>query len=80
SKLQSSVFKNFLKTLINHQAIRTNIDKTQLDIEWMPVSQLNRVTLQKARDLLVQIKRALDKKQELNLDAQKSKTTEQQNE
>ncbi|CAF5218783.1 unnamed protein product, partial [Rotaria magnacalcarata] len=29
SKLQSSVFKNFLKTLINHQAIRTNIDKTQ---------------------------------------------------
>ncbi|CAF4454276.1 unnamed protein product, partial [Adineta steineri] len=38
SKLHSSIFKDFLKTLINRQAIRLNIDKTQLDIEWMPVS------------------------------------------
>ncbi|CAF1193546.1 unnamed protein product [Rotaria sordida] len=80
SKLQSLVFKNFLRTLINRQAIRMNIDKTQLDIEWMPVSQLNRDTLQKARDLLIKIKQNLEKKQELNLEMQRTKSIEQQNE
>jgi predicted DNA-binding WGR domain protein len=80
SKLQSSVFKNFLKTLINRQAIRTNIDKTQLDMEWMPVSQLKRETLQKARDLLIQLKKNIERKQELSLEMQRGKTIEQQNE
>ncbi|CAF3379069.1 unnamed protein product [Rotaria sp. Silwood1] len=80
SKLQSSVFKYFLKTLINPQAIRMNIDKTQLDVEWMPVSQLNRETLHKARDLLIQIKKNLEKVQELNLEMQRTKSIEQQNE
>ena len=80
SKLQSVVFKNFLKTLIDAQAIRMNINKTQLDIEWMPVSQLNRDKLQKALDLLMKLKATIDKKQQLNLDIQRSKTIEQQNE
>ena len=47
SKLQSIVFKNFLKILINSQTIQMNINKTQLDIEWMPISQLSREKLQK---------------------------------
>ena len=80
SKLQSIVYKNFLKTLINRQAIRTNISKTQLDVEWMPVSQLKRETLQKARDLLIELKNAIDKKQELNLDVRRLKSVERQNE
>lgn len=80
SKLQSPGFKNFLKTLINPQAIRTNIDKTQLDIEWMPVSKLNRKTLEKAQDLLIELQNVIDKKQELGLDAKRAKTPEQQNE
>ncbi|CAF4358739.1 unnamed protein product, partial [Rotaria sp. Silwood2] len=80
SKLQSSVFKNFLKTLINPLTIRTNIDKTQLDVEWMPVSQLNRDALHRARDLLIQIKKNLEKNQELYLEMQRTKSIEQQNE
>ncbi|CAF3862176.1 unnamed protein product [Adineta steineri] len=79
SKLHSSIFKDFLKTLINRQAIRLNIDKTQLDIEWMPVSQLKRETLQKARDLLIELKNNIEKKQELTLAIQRGKTIEQQN-
>ncbi|CAF0790374.1 unnamed protein product [Adineta steineri] len=69
---------DFLKTLINRQAIRLNIDKTQLDIEWMPVSQLKRETLQKARDLLIELKNNIEKKQELTLAIQRGKTIEQQ--
>jgi len=80
SKLQPDVFKEFLKTLINRQAIRLNIDKTQLDIEWMPVSQLKRETLEKARQLLIKLGKNIRKKQELSLAIQRSKTIEQQNE
>jgi predicted DNA-binding WGR domain protein len=80
SKLQSTMYKNFLKILINRQAIRTNIDKTQLDIEWMPVSQLKRETLEKARDLLMKLKKTIERKQELTLEMQKGKTIERQNE
>ncbi|CAF0956920.1 unnamed protein product [Adineta steineri] len=79
SKLHLSIFKDFLKTLINRQAIRSNIDKTQLDIEWMPVSQLKRETLQKTRDLLIELKNSIEKKQELTLAIQRGKTIEQQN-
>jgi predicted DNA-binding WGR domain protein len=77
SKLHSHAYKNFLKTLINRQAIRININKTQLDVEWMPVSQLKRETLQKARDLLIELKKDIEKKQKLTLS---SKSIEQQNE
>jgi predicted DNA-binding WGR domain protein len=80
SKLQSIVYKNFLKTLINRQAIRTNLNKTQLDIEWMPVSQLKRETLQKARDILIKLKKIFERKQELKLEILKAKTIENQNE
>ncbi|CAF0863254.1 unnamed protein product [Adineta ricciae] len=80
SKLQSPAFKDFLKTLINPQAIRSNINKTQLDVEWMPVSQLKRESLQKARDLLLELKKDIEKKQELALALQHPKPTEQQNE
>ena len=80
SKLHSHAYKNFLKTLINRQAIRININKTQLDVEWMPVSQLKRETLQKARDLLIELKKDIEKKQKLTLDNQRSKSIEQQNE
>jgi len=80
SKLQSIVYKNFLKTLINRQAIRTNINKIQLDIEWMPISQLKPEILEKARDLLIKIKKILERKQELIIEMQKGKTIEQQNE
>ncbi|UJR15954.1 hypothetical protein I4U23_002874 [Adineta vaga] len=80
SKLQSSVFKDFLKTLINPQAIRLNIDKTQLDVEWMPVSQLKCDTLRKARDILLELKKNIEKRNELTLALQRMKPIEQQNE
>jgi predicted DNA-binding WGR domain protein len=80
SKLQSNSYKNFLQTLINRQAIRTNIDKTALDVEWMPVSQLKRENLKKAQDLLIKLKVNLERKQELVLEMRKGKTIEQQTE
>ncbi|CAF5090729.1 unnamed protein product, partial [Rotaria socialis] len=63
SKLQSSVYKNFFKTFLNPQAIRTNLQNTQLDVEWMPISQLRPETLQKARDILVQLKTDIEQKE-----------------
>ncbi|CAM4741805.1 unnamed protein product [Rotaria magnacalcarata] len=67
SKLQSSAFKNCHKALINHQAIRMNIDKAQLDIQWMPaVLQFNRETLEKTCDLLIQIETYFTKKMRTN--------------
>jgi predicted DNA-binding WGR domain protein len=80
SKLQSNSYQKFLQILINRQAIRTNIDKTALDIEWMPVSQLKRENLKKAQDLLIKLKVNLERKQELVIEMRKGKTIEQQNE
>ena len=62
SQLQSSVFQNLMRTLMNRQAIRNNINKTSLDVEWMPVSQLKRETLEKARSLLLKLKETIEKK------------------
>ena len=80
SKLQSTSYQTFLNTLIHPQAIRTNLTKTSLDVEWMPVSQLKRETLQKTRDLLIKLKDLLDRKQELVIEMRKGKSIEQQNE
>jgi predicted DNA-binding WGR domain protein len=80
SKLQSNIYENFLKTLINRQAIRVNINKTQLDVEWMPVSQLKPETLQRARDLLIELKKIIENKQKLTLEIQRSKSVEQKTE
>ena len=79
SKIQSNIYRNFFKIFFNQQAIRTNIHKTQLDIEWMPISQLKRETLDKGKDLLKKIKNLLVKQQQLTLAMQKSKTIDQQN-
>ncbi|CAF3484731.1 unnamed protein product [Rotaria sordida] len=80
SQLQSSIYKNFIRTLINRQAFRNNIHKTQLDIEWMPVSQLKRETLEKARDLLIKIKETIEKKNNFATENQHKKTSDQKNE
>ncbi|CAF3964350.1 unnamed protein product [Rotaria sp. Silwood2] len=80
SQLQSSVYKNLMRTLINRQAFRNNIHKTQLDIEWMPVSQLKRETLEKARDLLIKIKETIEKKNTFQKENQHKKTSDQKNE
>ncbi|CAF3593781.1 unnamed protein product [Rotaria socialis] len=76
SKLQSSVYKNFFKTFLNPQAIRTNLQNTQLDVEWMPISQLRPETLQKARDILVQLKTDIEQKEKLKLAIQQVQCTE----
>lgn len=80
SKLQLTSYQTFLNTLINPQAIRANLTKTSLDVEWMPVSQLKRETLQKTRDLLIKLKTILDRRQELIVEMRKGKSIEQQNE
>ncbi|CAF3181779.1 unnamed protein product [Rotaria socialis] len=80
SQLQSSAYKNLMQTLINRQAIRNKIHKTKLDIEWMPVSQLKRETLEKARDLLMKIKETIQKKNEFNAENRIKKTADQKNE
>ncbi|CAF1971897.1 unnamed protein product [Rotaria magnacalcarata] len=76
SKLQSSIYKNFFKTFLNPQAIRTNLQKTELDVEWMPISQLRPETLQKARDILVQLNKDIEQKEKLKLTIQQSQCTE----
>ena len=78
SKLQSPIYEEFLQTLISQQAIRKNVDRTRLDVDWMPVSQLKRERLQKARDILIQIKKDLDKQQQLTLTRSRAKTPGQQ--
>ncbi|CAF0916058.1 unnamed protein product [Rotaria sp. Silwood1] len=80
SQLQASVYKNLMRTLINRQAFRNNIHKTTLDIEWMPVSQLKRETLEKARDLLIKIKETIEKKNKFTKEIQHKRTTDQKNE
>ena len=72
SKLQSSSYKIFFKTLLNPEAIKINLDKSQLDVEWMPVSQLKPVLLQKAREILGQLKTEIQAKDKLKLAVQQS--------
>jgi predicted DNA-binding WGR domain protein len=72
SKLQSSSYKNLFKTFFNPQAIRSYLGKIQLDIEWMPVSQLKPESLQKARDILVELKKNIEEKEKLKLTIQQS--------
>lgn len=67
SKLQSSAYRSFLKTFLNPEAIQTTLKESQLDIEWMPVSQLKPSILQKARDILVKLKTDIQAKDRLQL-------------
>jgi predicted DNA-binding WGR domain protein len=80
SQLQSSIYKNLLRTFINRQAIRNNIHKTHFDVEWMPASQLKRETLEKARDILQKIKEIIEKKEKLNSENSPTKTSDEKNE
>jgi hypothetical protein len=80
SQLQSSIYKTLMQTFLTRQAIRNNIHKTPLDIEWMPVSQLKRETLEKARDFLLKIKETIEKKDKLNTDNAHTKTIDQKSE
>ncbi|CAF3244348.1 unnamed protein product [Rotaria sp. Silwood2] len=77
SKLQSSTYKILFKTFLNPQTIRVNLNKTELDVEWMPVSQLKPENLQKARDILVQLKKDIEQKEQLKLTIQQTMCTEQ---
>jgi predicted DNA-binding WGR domain protein len=80
SQLQSSIYKTLMQTFLTRQAIRNNIHKTPLDIEWMPVSQLKREILEKARDLLQKIKDTIEKKEKFNTENSHTKTSDQKNE
>ena len=77
SKLQSEVYKTLFKTWIHPQVIRQNVKKTHLDIEWMPVSQLKRSSLDKAREILEKLKSDIEKKEQLRLENRQSKTIDQ---
>jgi ankyrin repeat protein len=68
SQLQSSVYKTLLETFINRQAVRKDIHRTNLDVEWMPASQLKRETLEQARDILEKIKKTIEEKEKFNTD------------
>lgn len=77
SKLQSSAYKSFFKTFLNPKAIETTLQKSQLDIEWMPVSQLKPSMLQKAREILLQLKDEIQSKEQLRLTIQQAACIEQ---
>ena len=72
SKLQSSAYQVFFKTFLDPHAMKTNLEKCQLDVEWMPVSQLKPTILQKAREILVQLKTDIQAKDKLQLAVQQS--------
>ena len=72
SKVHSSSYKNFFKLFFNPQAIRSYLNKVQLDIEWMPVSQLKPETLQRARELLTELKTKIEEKEKMKLTIQQS--------
>ncbi|CAF0960955.1 unnamed protein product [Adineta ricciae] len=80
TKIQSSAHETLMRTLISREAMRTNLHKTQLDVEWMPVSQLKREALERARDLLIKIKEKLDEQEKLNKDNPTNKTADQKHE
>lgn len=67
SKLKSDAYKNFFKMFLNAGAIRTNLEKTNLDIEWMPISQLKSESIQRARDILTKLKTDIEHKDQLKL-------------
>ncbi|UJR19473.1 hypothetical protein I4U23_022604 [Adineta vaga] len=74
SKLQSTSYKTLFKTFLNPQTIRVNLSKSQLDVEWMPVSQLRPEILEKARDILRQLKIDIQEKDKLKLIIQQKET------
>ncbi|CAF2682426.1 unnamed protein product [Rotaria sp. Silwood2] len=78
SKLQSIAYKNFFKTFLNDQIIRENINKANLDVEWMPVSQLKPESLQRARDILAQLAVNIEQKDKLKLIIQQTISDEAQ--
>lgn len=80
SQLQSSAYKTFLRTLINRQAFRRSIRRTQLDVSWMPVSQLKRETLEKARNALIKLKECLKKRDEFKAENPTPKSSDAKNE
>ncbi|CAF3749255.1 unnamed protein product [Rotaria sp. Silwood1] len=78
SKLQSIAYKNFFETFLNGQIIRENINKANLDVEWMPVSQLKPESLQRAHDILVQLAANIEQKDKLKLIIQQTISDEAQ--
>ncbi|CAF3833248.1 unnamed protein product [Rotaria sordida] len=78
SKLKSEAYKNFFKTFLNDQVIRENINKADLDIEWMPVSQLKTESLQRARDILAKLAADIEQKDKLKLIIQQATSDEAQ--
>ena len=76
SKLQSTTYENFFQVLLNREAIRTNLEKSQLDIEWMPVSQLKPAIIRRAREILAKLKETIEAKDKLQLIIQQSLSTE----
>lgn len=66
SQLQSSIYKTLMRMFLTRQAVRKNVHNTRLDVDWMPVSKLNRETLGKARDVLDKIKEIIEQKEKLN--------------
>ena len=85
SKLQSPSYKNLFELFLKPQAIRSYLGKIQLDIEWMPVSELKPETLHRARELLAELRTTIEEKEKLKLTIQqsiflenKSEQTEQQ--
>ncbi|CAF3793465.1 unnamed protein product [Rotaria socialis] len=67
SKLESDAYKNFFKMFLSSGAIRTNLEKANLDIEWMPVSQLKTESVQRARNILAKLKTDIEHKDQLKL-------------
>ncbi|CAF0989151.1 unnamed protein product [Rotaria sordida] len=78
SKLQSTAYKNFFKTFLNGQVIRENINKANLDVEWMPVSQLQPESLQRAPDILAKLATDIERKDKLKLVIQQTTSDEAQ--
>ncbi|CAF1574984.1 unnamed protein product [Rotaria sp. Silwood1] len=78
SKLQSTAYKNFFKTFLNGQIIRENINKANLDVEWMPVSQLKPESLQRARDILAKLATDIEQKDKLKLVIQQTTSDDAQ--
>ncbi|CAF4940471.1 unnamed protein product, partial [Rotaria sp. Silwood1] len=77
-ELQSIAYKNFFETFLNGQIIRENINKANLDVEWMPVSQLKPESLQRAHDILVQLAANIEQKDKLKLIIQQTISDEAQ--
>ena len=76
SKLQSFEYENFFRLFLHPEAIQTNLVKSQLDIEWMPVSQLKPALLQRAREILGELKENIEAKDKLQLIIQQSLSTD----